>query len=57
MPWVNKYKLETQHELAVHKNKIAEVDTWLKAEGLGKATKTGWVYFISNGLLDVEKQL
>ncbi|GAB1298507.1 Cell cycle checkpoint protein RAD17 [Apodemus speciosus] len=33
-PWVDKYKPETQHELAVHKKKIEEVETWLKAQVL-----------------------
>ncbi|XP_053513175.1 cell cycle checkpoint protein RAD17-like [Artibeus jamaicensis] len=38
-PWVDKYKPETQHELAVHKKKIEEVETWLKAEVLERQTK------------------
>uniref|UniRef100_A0A8C8VI82 Cell cycle checkpoint protein RAD17 n=1 Tax=Pelusios castaneus TaxID=367368 RepID=A0A8C8VI82_9SAUR len=29
-PWVDKYKPGTQNELAVHKKKIEEVETWLK---------------------------
>ncbi|XP_021482341.1 cell cycle checkpoint protein RAD17 isoform X1 [Meriones unguiculatus] len=33
-PWVDKYKPETQHELAVHKKKIEEVETWLKVQVL-----------------------
>ena len=38
-PWVDKYKPETQHELAVHKKKIEEVETWLKAEVLERQPK------------------
>ncbi|XP_069080507.1 cell cycle checkpoint protein RAD17 [Pleurodeles waltl] len=30
-PWIDKYKPETQAELAVHKKKIEEVERWLKA--------------------------
>ncbi|XP_036886955.1 cell cycle checkpoint protein RAD17 isoform X1 [Sturnira hondurensis] len=40
-PWVDKYKPETQHELAVHRKKIEEVETWLKAEVLERQTKQG----------------
>ncbi|XP_074851500.1 cell cycle checkpoint protein RAD17 isoform X2 [Carettochelys insculpta] len=29
-PWVDKYKPGTQNELAVHKKKIEEVETWLR---------------------------
>uniref|UniRef100_M3YSV4 RAD17 checkpoint clamp loader component n=1 Tax=Mustela putorius furo TaxID=9669 RepID=M3YSV4_MUSPF len=38
-PWVDKYKPETQHELAVHKKKIEEVETWLKAKVLERQPK------------------
>ncbi|XP_012519949.1 PREDICTED: cell cycle checkpoint protein RAD17 [Propithecus coquereli] len=38
-PWVDKYKPETQHELAVHKKKIEEVETWLKAQVLERQPK------------------
>lgn len=48
-PWVDKYKPETQHELAVHKKKIEEVETWLKAQVLKQQPK--------QVLLDVVRQL
>ncbi|KAM8959807.1 cell cycle checkpoint protein RAD17 isoform 2-T4 [Lycaon pictus] len=38
-PWVDKYKPETQHELAVHKKKIEEVETWLKAKVIERQPK------------------
>ncbi|XP_075036235.1 cell cycle checkpoint protein RAD17 [Mixophyes fleayi] len=30
-PWIDKYRPEAQGELAVHKKKVEEVETWLKA--------------------------
>ncbi|XP_006900091.1 PREDICTED: cell cycle checkpoint protein RAD17 [Elephantulus edwardii] len=39
--WVDKYKPQTQHELAVHKKKIEEVETWLRAQVLETKPKKG----------------
>uniref|UniRef100_A0A2K6G9Y1 RAD17 checkpoint clamp loader component n=1 Tax=Propithecus coquereli TaxID=379532 RepID=A0A2K6G9Y1_PROCO len=46
-PWVDKYKPETQHELAVHKKKIEEVETWLKAQVLERQPKQWQMCFLS----------
>ncbi|MEJ1275628.1 RAD17 checkpoint clamp loader component [Cricetulus griseus] len=48
-PWVDKYKPETQHELAVHKKKIEEVETWLKAEVLEMKPKQGGSILLITG--------
>ncbi|XP_054434436.1 cell cycle checkpoint protein RAD17 isoform X2 [Pteronotus mesoamericanus] len=48
-PWVDKYKPETQHELAVHKKKIEEVETWLKAEVLERQSKQGGPILLITG--------
>ncbi|XP_008837067.1 cell cycle checkpoint protein RAD17 isoform X2 [Nannospalax galili] len=48
-PWVDKYKPETQHELAVHKKKIEEVETWLKAEVLETKPKQGGSILLITG--------
>nr|KAF6490766.1 RAD17 checkpoint clamp loader component [Molossus molossus] len=48
-PWVDKYKPETQHELAVHKKKIEEVETWLKAEVLERPSKQGGSILLITG--------
>ncbi|XP_033285838.1 cell cycle checkpoint protein RAD17 isoform X2 [Orcinus orca] len=48
-PWVDKYKPETQHELAVHKKKIEEVETWLKAEVLERQRKQGGSILLITG--------
>ncbi|KAM8817693.1 cell cycle checkpoint protein RAD17 isoform 2-T5 [Rhynchonycteris naso] len=48
-PWVDKYKPETQHELAVHKKKIEEVETWLKAEVLERQSKQGGSVLLITG--------
>ncbi|XP_032482343.1 cell cycle checkpoint protein RAD17 isoform X5 [Phocoena sinus] len=48
-PWVDKYKPETQHELAVHKKKIEEVETWLKAEVLERQHKQGGSILLITG--------
>ncbi|XP_012658194.1 cell cycle checkpoint protein RAD17 [Otolemur garnettii] len=48
-PWVDKYKPETQHELAVHKKKIEEVETWLKAQVLERQTKQGGSILLITG--------
>ncbi|XP_034512209.1 cell cycle checkpoint protein RAD17 isoform X3 [Ailuropoda melanoleuca] len=48
-PWVDKYKPETQHELAVHKKKIEEVETWLKATVLERQPKQGGSILLITG--------
>ncbi|KAM6224344.1 cell cycle checkpoint protein RAD17 [Rhynchocyon petersi] len=48
-PWVDKYKPETQHELAVHKKKIEEVETWLRAQVLERPTKKGGSILLITG--------
>uniref|UniRef100_A0A671FZU2 Cell cycle checkpoint protein RAD17 n=1 Tax=Rhinolophus ferrumequinum TaxID=59479 RepID=A0A671FZU2_RHIFE len=48
-PWVDKYKPESQHELAVHKKKIEEVETWLKAEVLERQPKQGGSILLITG--------
>ncbi|XP_047585541.1 cell cycle checkpoint protein RAD17 isoform X3 [Lutra lutra] len=48
-PWVDKYKPETQHELAVHKKKIEEVETWLKAKVLERQPKQGGSILLITG--------
>ncbi|XP_034379177.1 cell cycle checkpoint protein RAD17 [Arvicanthis niloticus] len=48
-PWVDKYKPETQHELAVHKKKIEEVETWLKAQVLEVKQKQGGSILLLTG--------
>ncbi|KAF3821733.1 hypothetical protein GH733_009775, partial [Mirounga leonina] len=48
-PWVDKYKPETQHELAVHKKKIEEVETWLKAKVLEGQPKQGGSILLITG--------
>ncbi|XP_045302087.1 LOW QUALITY PROTEIN: cell cycle checkpoint protein RAD17 [Leopardus geoffroyi] len=48
-PWVDKYKPETQHELAVHKKKIEEVETWLKAKVLERQPKQGGSVLLITG--------
>ncbi|KAG8516142.1 Cell cycle checkpoint protein RAD17 [Galemys pyrenaicus] len=48
-PWVDKYKPETQHELAVHKKKVEEVETWLKTEVLERQPKQGGSILLITG--------
>uniref|UniRef100_A0A7N4PFN9 RAD17 checkpoint clamp loader component n=1 Tax=Sarcophilus harrisii TaxID=9305 RepID=A0A7N4PFN9_SARHA len=48
-PWVDKYKPETQNELAVHKKKIEELETWLKAHVFEKEPKLGGSILIITG--------
>uniref|UniRef100_A0A0P6IXY2 Cell cycle checkpoint protein RAD17 n=1 Tax=Heterocephalus glaber TaxID=10181 RepID=A0A0P6IXY2_HETGA len=48
-PWVDKYKPETQHELAVHKKKIEEVENWLKAEVLERQPEQGGSILLITG--------
>ncbi|XP_044301940.1 LOW QUALITY PROTEIN: cell cycle checkpoint protein RAD17 [Varanus komodoensis] len=40
-PWVDKYKPKTQNELATHKKKIEEVETWLKYHIFERQPKQG----------------
>ncbi|XP_004703746.1 cell cycle checkpoint protein RAD17 [Echinops telfairi] len=49
VPWVDKYQPETQHELAVHKKKIEEVETWLKAQVLERQPKQGGSILLITG--------
>ncbi|XP_062941447.1 cell cycle checkpoint protein RAD17 isoform X3 [Cynocephalus volans] len=48
-PWVDKYKPETQHDLAVHKKKIEEVETWIKAQVLERQPKQGGSILLITG--------
>ncbi|XP_023446655.2 cell cycle checkpoint protein RAD17 isoform X4 [Dasypus novemcinctus] len=48
-PWVDKYKPETQQELAVHKKKIEEVEIWLKAQVLERQPKQGGSVLLVTG--------
>ncbi|XP_012577223.1 PREDICTED: cell cycle checkpoint protein RAD17 [Condylura cristata] len=48
-PWVDKYKPETQYELAVHKKKIEEVETWLKTEVVERQPKKGGSILLITG--------
>uniref|UniRef100_A0A5F8G832 Cell cycle checkpoint protein RAD17 n=1 Tax=Monodelphis domestica TaxID=13616 RepID=A0A5F8G832_MONDO len=48
-PWVDKYKPETQNELAVHKKKIEELETWLKAHVFEWQPKQGGPILIITG--------
>ncbi|XP_003460998.2 cell cycle checkpoint protein RAD17 isoform X1 [Cavia porcellus] len=48
-PWVDKYKPETQHELAVHKKKVEEVESWLKAEVLERQREQGGSVLLITG--------
>lgn len=44
-PWIDKYRPSVQADLAVHKKKVEEVETWLRAHA---DKKTGWVYFVAD---------
>ncbi|KAM4709532.1 cell cycle checkpoint protein RAD17 isoform 2-T2 [Discoglossus pictus] len=47
-PWIDKYKPENQANLAVHKKKIEEVETWLKSHvGQGTQKQGGSVLLLS----------
>ncbi|XP_074063996.1 cell cycle checkpoint protein RAD17 isoform X2 [Macrotis lagotis] len=48
-PWVEKYKPETQNELAVHKKKVEELETWLKVHVFEKQPKLGGSILIITG--------
>ncbi|KAG2466790.1 cell cycle checkpoint protein RAD17 [Polypterus senegalus] len=48
-PWVEKYKPKTQAELAVHKKKIEEVESWLKVHTEQKQIKKGGPVLMMTG--------
>ncbi|XP_043919818.1 cell cycle checkpoint protein RAD17 [Protopterus annectens] len=48
-PWVDKYRPETQVELAVHKKKIEEVEAWLKLHSLSRQLKQGGSLLLLTG--------
>ncbi|CAM4556358.1 unnamed protein product [Lepidochelys olivacea] len=48
-PWVDKYKPGTQNELAVHKKKIEEVESWLKAQIFQREPKQGGSVLVLTG--------
>ncbi|XP_032625432.1 cell cycle checkpoint protein RAD17 isoform X2 [Chelonoidis abingdonii] len=48
-PWVDKYKPGTQNELAVHKKKIEEVESWLKAQIFQRQPKQGASILVLTG--------
>ncbi|NWI12869.1 RAD17 protein, partial [Crypturellus soui] len=48
-PWVDKYKPETQNDLAVHKKKIEEVEAWLKMHIFQRKSKQGDTILLLTG--------
>ncbi|NXK53482.1 RAD17 protein, partial [Chauna torquata] len=48
-PWVDKYKPETQNDLAVQKKKIEEVETWLKMHVFQRPPKQGGSVLLLTG--------
>ncbi|XP_035423466.1 cell cycle checkpoint protein RAD17 isoform X2 [Cygnus atratus] len=48
-PWVDKYKPETQNDLAVQKKKIEEVETWLKTHAFQRPPKQGGSVLLLTG--------
>uniref|UniRef100_A0A669QLQ0 Cell cycle checkpoint protein RAD17 n=1 Tax=Phasianus colchicus TaxID=9054 RepID=A0A669QLQ0_PHACC len=48
-PWVDKYKPETQNDLAVQKKKIEEVETWLKMHIFQRQPKQGGCVLLLTG--------
>uniref|UniRef100_K7G9G5 Cell cycle checkpoint protein RAD17 n=1 Tax=Pelodiscus sinensis TaxID=13735 RepID=K7G9G5_PELSI len=48
-PWVDRYKPGTQNELAVHKKKIEEVETWLKVHIFQRQPKQGGSILVLTG--------
>ncbi|NXL85129.1 RAD17 protein, partial [Alectura lathami] len=48
-PWVDKYKPETQNDLAVHKKKIEEVETWLRTHIFQRQPKQGGSVLLLTG--------
>ncbi|XP_010408139.1 cell cycle checkpoint protein RAD17 isoform X1 [Corvus cornix cornix] len=49
LPWVERYKPETQNDLAVQKKKIEEVETWLKTHIFQRQTKQGGSVLLLTG--------
>ncbi|NXN91652.1 RAD17 protein, partial [Rhinopomastus cyanomelas] len=48
-PWVDRYRPETQSDLAVQKKKIEEVESWLKVHMFQKAPKQGGSVLLLTG--------
>ncbi|XP_065519596.1 cell cycle checkpoint protein RAD17 isoform X2 [Lathamus discolor] len=48
-PWVDRYKPETQNDLAVQKKKIEEVEAWLKIHVLQRQPKQGGSVLLLTG--------
>ncbi|XP_019387838.1 PREDICTED: cell cycle checkpoint protein RAD17 isoform X1 [Crocodylus porosus] len=48
-PWVDKYKPETRSDLAVHKKKVEEVETWLKSQIFERQPKQGGSVLLLTG--------
>ncbi|NWJ03802.1 RAD17 protein, partial [Crypturellus undulatus] len=48
-PWVDKYKPETQNDLAVHKKKIEEVEAWLKMHVFQRKSKQDGTILLLTG--------
>ncbi|XP_053557429.1 cell cycle checkpoint protein RAD17 isoform X2 [Bombina bombina] len=48
-PWIDKYRPEFQAELAVHKKKIEEVETWLRSNVGQKPQKRGGLILLLTG--------
>ncbi|XP_053331335.1 cell cycle checkpoint protein RAD17 [Spea bombifrons] len=47
-PWIDKYKPESQADLAVHKKKVEEVDAWLRAHiGQGSRKQGGSISLLT----------
>lgn len=49
LPWVERYKPETQNDLAVQKKKIEEVETWLKTHIFQTQPKQGGSVLLLTG--------
>ncbi|NXG24828.1 RAD17 protein, partial [Grallaria varia] len=49
LPWVERYKPETQNDLAVQKKKIEEVETWLKVHIFQRQPKQGGSVLLLTG--------
>ncbi|NWR95105.1 RAD17 protein, partial [Furnarius figulus] len=49
LPWVERYKPETQNDLAVQKKKIEEVETWLKMHIFQRQPKQGGSLLLLTG--------
>ncbi|KAM8984321.1 cell cycle checkpoint protein RAD17 isoform 2-T2 [Ara ararauna] len=48
-PWIDRYKPETQNDLAVQKKKIEEVEAWLKIHTLQRQPKQGGSVLLLTG--------